>query len=271
VQPSEPSHGHLDDETLALLALGETVPAVDADGHLRSCALCRAELDQLSALVHTGRTVTAEDLPQRPPPRVWDAITAAASADQPAEDAPSERTTLPLPGPAAPPAPRADVRSLDDVRRRSAASRRRWGLVAAAACLGVLAGAVGTWLTVGRDTGDDLGDSVTVATGSLDPLAVEQATGRATVAETQNGRVLAVSVSGIPEQVEDGGFYEVWLLDEGATRLVSLGNLGPGHRGTFNLPDSLDLSEYPVVDVSVEPADGDPSHSAVSAVRGVLS
>ena len=43
-------------------------------------------------------------------------------------------------------------------------------------------------------------------------------------------------------------------------------------RGEFNIPDSFDLSRFPIVDVSVEPAnDPDPTHSGNSVVRGTLS
>jgi hypothetical protein len=38
----------------------------------------------------------------------------------------------------------------------------------------------------------------------------------------------------------------------------------------FVLPENLDVGEFPVVDVSNEPIDGDPTHSGDSIVRGVL-
>ena len=63
----------------------------------------------------------------------------------------------------------------------------------------------------------------------------------------------------------------MWLLDRDAKRLISLGPLGPGRTGSYVLPVSIDLAEFPVVDVSVEPADGNPAHSGVSAVRGPLA
>ena len=37
------------------------------------------------------------------------------------------------------------------------------------------------------------------------------------------------------------------------------------------LPAQVDVGEFPVVDVSIEPADGDPAHSGDSVVRGTLS
>ena len=44
-----------------------------------------------------------------------------------------------------------------------------------------------------------------------------------------------------------------------------------GDTATFPVPDGLDLGEFPVVDISVEPFDGDPSHSGDSVVRGTLT
>ena len=43
-----------------------------------------------------------------------------------------------------------------------------------------------------------------------------------------------------------------------------------GAEGRFDVPDGLDLAEFPVVDVSEEHFDGDPSHSGDSVVRGPL-
>ena len=67
----------------------------------------------------------------------------------------------------------------------------------------------------------------------------------------------------------DGGYREVWLINADATALVSLGVL-EGAQGTFPIPADVDLSEYVLVDISQEPADGDPTHSGDSIVRGEL-
>jgi hypothetical protein len=41
--------------------------------------------------------------------------------------------------------------------------------------------------------------------------------------------------------------------------------------GTFEVPAGLQLADFPVVDVSDEPLDGNPAHSTVSIVRGTLN
>ena len=51
--------------------------------------------------------------------------------------------------------------------------------------------------------------------------------------------------------------------------MVSLGILA-GDSGIFAVPRGLDLADYPVVDVSFEPLDGQPAHSGESIARGIL-
>ena len=62
---------------------------------------------------------------------------------------------------------------------------------------------------------------------------------------------------------------EVWLIKADASGLVSIGLLD-GATGRFSIPDGLDLAQYPLVDVSAEPDNGDPAHSGDSIVRGEL-
>ena len=40
--------------------------------------------------------------------------------------------------------------------------------------------------------------------------------------------------------------------------------------GEYAIPADIDLSEFSVVDVSIEPDDGDPTHSGRSILRGTL-
>ncbi len=52
--------------------------------------------------------------------------------------------------------------------------------------------------------------------------------------------------------------------------MISLGALTAGSQGRFTIPAGTDLSVYTIVDVSVEPLDGDPAHSKESLLRGTL-
>ncbi|MFG1817904.1 anti-sigma factor [Kribbella sp. NPDC049174] len=55
------------------------------------------------------------------------------------------------------------------------------------------------------------------------------------------------------------GFYEVWLINADGKRMVSLGVLDPCTGGTFQVPAELTSQDYQIVDVSLEPRDGNPS------------
>ena len=99
------------------------------------------------------------------------------------------------------------------------------------------------------------------------PLPKYSAAGSARVVETADGsRALEVRLS----KDEAQGYQEVWLIAPDLSRLVSLGVMN-SDSGTFQLPAGLEISEYPIVDVSDEPVDGNPAHSSVSIARGTLA
>ncbi|MGY1673410.1 anti-sigma factor [Geodermatophilus sp. SYSU D00710] len=261
---------HCTPEDLALAALRE--PLDDgATAHLAGCPDCTRELGRLRRAVDVLAVPELADPgpPVAPPPAGWAGIAAAtgvATAPRPDVVAASAPPAGPVPdvppvplaaGPADPePGPVAPVVPLRPRRSRL--------LLAAAAALvvglGVGAGAVAL---AGRED-----DGVAVAAAVLDPLEDSGATGSASVVEREDGtRVLRVELAA---DAPSEGYYEAWLLTESVTGLVPLGVVRPGTE-EFELPAGLDLGEYPVVDVSVEPLDGDPAHSGSSIARGQLS
>lgn len=244
---------HCEPDVLALRALGETAGTAADDDHLRSCRRCRDELDQLRSVVATGRSITPADSPHAPPPHVWQRISAELAIDG---SPPSTARPAQGPGPSGRVIP---------FRQRY----RTWLIAAAAGLVGIALGALGTVaLTVLDGPADSSGQ--VVATAQLGPLPTRPlpVVGNAAVDDTPNGQVLTVSVRGLPQE---SGFYEVWLLDRDAERLVSLGVLDNDHSGSFPLPPGLDLSDYAVVDISLEPVDGNPAHSMDSVSRGTLT
>jgi anti-sigma-K factor RskA len=62
----------------------------------------------------------------------------------------------------------------------------------------------------------------------------------------------------------------VWLINVDGERMVALGILARSDNGTFEVPRRLLEQGYRIVDISVEPDDGDPTHSGVSLARGEL-
>lgn len=138
--------------------------------------------------------------------------------------------------------------------------RRRAPWLAAAAAV-VVAGLT-TAMVVGG--GDDEPTVEEVALGGLEGF--EDASGVATVVIDGSARSVAVDLRDI--DVPAGSHLELWLLDEPVAQLVALGELSGD--GPHQIPGDVDLDATPIVDVSLEPDDGDPAHSGVSVVRGTI-
>jgi Anti-sigma-K factor rskA len=255
---------HCTPETLALAALREPLPSADA-AHLDGCAACRDEVTSLQRSVDALAVpeFAASVAPVAPPPAVWAGIAAATGVDSAPRPELLGGTAPPPPiqavadvPPAEPVEPRVEPGVVRELRPR----RSRILLAMAASLLvgaGIGAGAVAL---ANRDTAEE------VAAADLAPLDDRDATGSAEVVATGDGEQLRVVLEA-PEL--DDGFYEVWLLEPAVERMVQIGVVRAGTT-TLDLPEGLDLAEYPIVDVSVEPLDGVPTHSGVSVARGVL-
>ncbi|MEU5041558.1 anti-sigma factor [Streptomyces griseorubiginosus] len=247
----------MNEETLALMAIGESPSAPD-DEHVRTCARCSRELQALSHVVSTMKAPGPDegDL-LAPPADLWDSIASELHLSTPS-----------LPTPAESDLPESAVsHSGDDSRPTRPAKRpkaRRLGRfsVALAACAALLGAAAGSTLTwwITRDN-----SSVSAIDGRrLDSLQTSSA-GYARLSGNDGHRRLKITVEGLPKT---SGYFEVWLMDRSHTKLVSMGVLGPDGSATLPVPDNIDLREYSVVDVSVQPYNGKPDHSGDSLVRG---
>ncbi|MCQ1953094.1 anti-sigma factor [Arthrobacter sp. zg-Y238] len=268
---------HLPPEALALCALGEAGPEDTA--HLDNCTECAAEVSALQRVVTAGRTPPVPEGLPRPPSSVWESIHdrlglgEAVRAD-PYDAAPSDEAvqasslsdknaetgTAPSPPPVQSSPSGATPVPLDAVRKRR--ERRRLPQVLGAAAAAVVLAAAGIW-GISRILTDR---SEVIAAVELAPLPAYSETGRAEVDQrSDGGRDLVVTASGSDAQ----GFREVWLIAPDVQRMVSLGTM-EGTEGRFTIPANLDLDEYPIVDISDEPFDGNPTHSGDSILRGVL-
>ncbi|GAA4879690.1 anti-sigma factor [Serinicoccus chungangensis] len=154
-------------------------------------------------------------------------------------------------------------------RRRSTGARARhrpgrWSLLAAAAA-GALVAWVGTEV-VGAGPQDE---EIVVADATLEDLpdAGEAVDGTAEVVSVDGERRLRVQLEELPDTGD--GYLEVWLLRPDVSGMVTVGVIS-GTTAEFSLPASVDLDEYPVVDISREQLDGDPAHGGRSVVRGEL-
>lgn len=280
-EPERPdSHGapgarsHLSDDVLALLAIGEAASSQHEAEHLAECSACHDELRQLREAAQIARTTLGQGALVEPSPAVWAGIhrelglavdvrppapAIAAIADESAP-APTAHAPASSAGGATP----AAVESLDAARRR----RRRAARVIAPLLGVAAAAAVVTTVALSWNALRPAPAPVTLASASLEALpAWEGASGAAVVTQTADGeRVVTIDLQSLST---GEGMREVWLLTPEVDGLISLGLL-EGDSGRFVIPDGIDLGEYPIVDVSLEPVDGDPAHSGDSIVRGAL-
>ena len=296
---------HLDDEQLSLLALGEPAVTPAESDHLAFCSECSGTLAALERTVRAATVDPAEVELATPGPHNWAAIHQAlglspGQAQDPLsrEGSPAGTTaaaTSPVAGTtvdgttAAPAGSGARVTAPTPLRPRANRARtgpartggstagsgaRRW--VAMAAAAGIVVGAAAVWagynvLGQGPQAAPSptptAPQAVVIAQAPLQPLASYTASGKALVEELPDGtRQLVVQ---LPEG-QVSGFREVWVISPDLSKLVSLGVLD-GEPGVFAIPEGLDLAEYPIVDVSNEPFDGNPAHSSDSIARGELA
>lgn len=238
---------HLDEELMAQWTVEGDAPDDAAADHLRLCTRCRDSLQELRSIA--GQV---EDLPRMvsPPEDVWNRIGTdlgfMTASIQPAQD----RSTSDR-----------DRFTLRQVLRPS----RRLTAVAAsvAAVVGIGVGVIGTLLA----TSNDPGRPATEAVVRLEPLAGKSGDGNADLLQGTGGPRLQISATGL---AQTSGFYEVWLINEDGKRMVALGVLNPETGGTFQIPADVAGQGYRIVDVSLEPDDGNPEHSHNSIIRGTL-
>lgn len=219
--------------------------------------------DELAALRAIGRTMPPdEDGWETPPADLWARIEAEALASDAGPDVsdgvPDGRPGAVTVGPEdeqgqAVPAP---VVPLSSASRR----RRPWLLAAGAAA----AAAVLVVSLILVNDGDSDQPEV-IASVALDVLA-GSGSGRADLVDADGVRQIRLETADLNA---GDGFLEVWMIDPTVSRLVSLGPLRPD--GIYDLPDGVDPAEFPIVDISVEPVDGDPTHSGNSLLRGQLT
>jgi anti-sigma-K factor RskA len=135
-------------------------------------------------------------------------------------------------------------------------------LVAAAAVFGLIIGA-GITTVVARDR-------VEVASStSLEALPGQTGQGTAELLRDRGRPELRVQIDAPPSPDR---YREVWLINTDGQRMYPLGVLPDDGRATYPLPPALagQLQGFNIVDVSIEPYDGNPAHSRESQVRGVL-
>lgn len=219
--------------------------------------------------------LVAPEGPADPDPTASDPADPDPAASDPAEPrVPAEATPVARPSPAAPVVPgTADDDRPRLPRQRSAPPRRGPGrammlaLAASFLVLGLVAGVAGTLLLRPVEPTAPAPERTAIAATRLDPLpTAPSASGQAQVVQVADGRRLDIDVARLGAAE---GFYQVWLIDPTVKKMVPVGVLRGDH-GEFALPSGVKLQDYPIVDVSVEPLDGNPTHSGKSVLRGTI-
>lgn len=237
---------HADPDQLAGLALDPTDGPEDVRDHAATCPECAG----LVAAFTGVRRRTGADALVAPPARVRDQVLAEVRAGDlpepvslPARDEQPSRRGIPL-----------------------------W-LAAVAAALALLAGVgLGRWGADGTEVPEavvppaDTGTVVAAAT--LTALDSDADRGKASAVQSEDTFTIRVSAT---ELGDEPGVREVWLINVDGVRMVSIGLLAAGDDGEFAVPMELIDKGYRIVDISVEPDDGDPTHSGVSVARGELA
>ncbi|WP_137754585.1 anti-sigma factor [Agrococcus sp. SGAir0287] len=250
---------HIPHDDLAWRAAARGPVDDEVEEHLRTCALCAAELEALEQTVERIRDGALEPAPL--PEGLWDRIAAEVAGDATSHDErPAEVVPLPVATEDAPPRAR-------DRRIRRPLARRFSGRALVVACVAtaiVVGGGVGlgAWIAQ-RPPAEQVLASIDLA-----PLEDGLADASASIVERDGHRVLVIDAASLPSA--EGATLDVWLIDADVVGMVNVGILDEDH-AEYVLPDDLDLGEFPIVDVSIEPLDGDPTHSGASIWRGSLA
>lgn len=256
---------HIEDEILAALALGDRESLSGSEQqHLEGCLVCRGtltELEEITAIGRAGREPLLD-----PEPLLLDRITAEVAHQSVAT---TRRTPWHEAGESdAPPSVRLAGQAPSDPigpQRPAARSGRSRRLVLLAAAVGLIVGVGGAVLSERMSRPE----VQVLSSTTLTSLPGHTGGGQAELIVDGGVEKLRVAV----DTASPGQDYrELWLINTDGERMVSLGVLTASGRGDYPLPTVLSsgLQDYTIVDVSLEPFDGDAAHSRVSVVRGSL-
>ena len=239
---------HLDPDRLADRALGTDPLTMAEEKHLDNCAECREELAQLSRIAELSRQ--PEQLVPVPADAIWRSIQGQLASQEPAP----ARTEVAAEPPPTPP-------SVRELPRRTPRPRS-WFLAAAAAAVGLIIG-IGVTTVAVRDQVE------VTSTTALEALPGQTGQGTAEIVRDQGRPELKVQIDA---PLTPDRYREVWLINTDGQRMYPIGVLPDDGKATYPLPPALaeQLQGFTIVDVSIEPYDGNPAHSRESQVRGTL-
>jgi len=191
-------------------------------------------------IAETARSVQPHDFDRiAPPPQVWNNILAEVEEE---------------------------VASQEAIARKRAKKRFGSMLLSAAAATLLMVGVVAA---VVLWPGDDAPlTEVAAAAMTTEGLPVStEATADATFVCDEDQCFVDVVLTDLPDSGDDA--LELWVINGDVSDMYSLGAVTEAeHR--YLLPHGVTSQDFPIVDISVEPNDGDPTHSGQSVLRGVF-
>ncbi len=185
-----------------------------------------------------------------PPAEVWSSIEAELHRDDVEAAAPTQTSLQ---------SSESNVTSLDHHRRK----RRPVGILLGAVAAAVVA-AVALPALSGRDQ--------VVAEVALDSLAGDAAIGTVSIVDDGDGS-LRLDIEFTTGLVGAESQYELWVIDSEVQEMYSLGfvgSTGEGYTTSYDLPEGVDINDFPIIDISLEPNDGVETHSGDSKYRGIV-
>ncbi len=202
-----------------------------------------AEIEALLSQLEPGDLIHAE-----PPEQIWAGIEAALAEDR--HDG-------------------APVVSIHSWRR---GHRRTWLAVAAATVL-VIGASVA--VLARRGSGDTLLATATLAWDPAFDPAGATAAAQAELVEHDGSYQIRLSDTELPDPAAEQADLELWLIAVDASGtpadIAPISLVDGSEPGTYQVPDGVDPTVNTIVDISIEPRDGDQHHSGRSILRGALA
>lgn len=210
------------------------------------------ELHEWSAL---SRSITETDrVRHTPPPGLFDQISAEIANDAPSLTLVQDETRPMTPQPA------IDL-SQERARRAPSVARKRRRQV----FIGSLAAACALVIGFSVIGGDDNTETFVAEATNTD---LPEAFGGAATAIVSGDEALTLSLE-LSTDLPSDEPVELWLIKPDLSDMVSLGLVEPGTT-EWEVPAGIEPTEYSLVDLSIEPDDGDATHSGRSILRGAL-
>jgi hypothetical protein len=243
--------------------MGELLPrdAQSVAAHVDSCAACREEMARVAA-VH--RLLVEAPLDRVPSSRLEDEVFSLVALDRVGRLA----SEVPL---GAEPPDELERAALE--RAGILAPRRSRTVTVLVPALGVATVVLGILGMNWRSEADRMRDDLGPLGQTLQLVDLEgspEPPDETTVELVRYGdRAYKVVVDGAMPPAPEGHYYEVWMI--GAAGRVSCGTFNAGYEDTVHtFPVGVDPSEYPIIEITLEPADGDESMNGTPKWEGRL-